>query len=577
MSDAGSRARTHPRRSDGEEYASPSDSEAITTLAKTLGGVCQRFPPALASCASSPRPLAALLAIVAVPLAASSPSSVRSCSCCVGAGDRRLRLSSAGAFPRWRRCATTGLRRSPRSPARTAASAPSTSSSVARWWTRRTLAGARAQRLPGRGGRGLLPPRGAGLLRHAARRRSRRSGPAAHLTGASTITQQACRNLAPHPGAQAVAGRCASGFSRPRMERALTKDQILNLYLNHIYFGHSRYGVEEAALFYFGKHAKELVVARGRGARRHRAAARAHQPGHQRRQGQEAPARTCCSQMVKHGFSLRSAERRRRWTSPSCWRPRPPPPVGLYYVEEIRRMLVARYGEAAVLDGGLQGGHRHGPEAPGAGRRGPPGGPRDAGPPDGLPGCAGRRSTPTRFASSRTLLEQRIAESGRRERDEHAASRTCSASSAEAPAPEDGGARARWSPAEGGVPTSRRERGAGPSGAARPRSRRACVSAATSPTVDDATRAATAGLRRADGARSSFSTVGWARPRGRGQVDAGARPKLSDVLSRGPAGAGARAQCDPAAQAARGDARPGAGGAGGADRHRPGHPPRAWR
>ena len=44
------------------------------------------------------------------------------------------------------------------------------------------------------------------------------------------------------------------------MEQALTKDQILNLYLNQIYFGHGRYGVEEAALYYFGKHAKDLGI-----------------------------------------------------------------------------------------------------------------------------------------------------------------------------------------------------------------------------------------------------------------------------------------------------------------------------
>src|SRR5258706_221129 len=46
----------------------------------------------------------------------------------------------------------------------------------------------------------------------------------------------------------------------PRMEKALTKDEILNLYVNTINFGHARYGVEEASLFYFGKHAKDLTL-----------------------------------------------------------------------------------------------------------------------------------------------------------------------------------------------------------------------------------------------------------------------------------------------------------------------------
>ena len=39
----------------------------------------------------------------------------------------------------------------------------------------------------------------------------------------------------------------------PRLEENLTKDEILFLYLNQIYLGHLRYGMEEAARFYFGK------------------------------------------------------------------------------------------------------------------------------------------------------------------------------------------------------------------------------------------------------------------------------------------------------------------------------------
>ena len=45
-----------------------------------------------------------------------------------------------------------------------------------------------------------------------------------------------------------------------KAEKTLTKDQILNLYVNQIYFGNNRYGIEEAALFYFGKHAREPTL-----------------------------------------------------------------------------------------------------------------------------------------------------------------------------------------------------------------------------------------------------------------------------------------------------------------------------
>src|SRR5690606_6547239 len=46
-----------------------------------------------------------------------------------------------------------------------------------------------------------------------------------------------------------------------RLEQHFGKDEILGLYLNHIYLGHGRWGVEEAASYYFGKHVEELEIA----------------------------------------------------------------------------------------------------------------------------------------------------------------------------------------------------------------------------------------------------------------------------------------------------------------------------
>src|SRR5262249_16171499 len=92
-----------------------------------------------------------------------------------------------------------------------------------------------------------------GMVRAAARTLLFGSRP----TGASTITQQVCRNILLTPE-RTVSRKIKEWILTPRIERALTKDQILNLYLNQINFGHGRQGMEEAALYYFGKHAKEL-------------------------------------------------------------------------------------------------------------------------------------------------------------------------------------------------------------------------------------------------------------------------------------------------------------------------------
>ncbi len=86
--------------------------------------------------------------------------------------------------------------------------------------------------------------------------------------GLKTMIRQAPGRVDDHPagGARTSSSATSARYSRkirewiltPRLEKALTKDQILGLYVNQIYFGHNRYGVEEAALFYFGKHAKDL-------------------------------------------------------------------------------------------------------------------------------------------------------------------------------------------------------------------------------------------------------------------------------------------------------------------------------
>ncbi|MBI2393980.1 MAG: transglycosylase domain-containing protein [Deltaproteobacteria bacterium] len=78
--------------------------------------------------------------------------------------------------------------------------------------------------------------------------------------GASTITQQVVKNLL-LDNERTYARKVREVLLARRIEQELSKDEILELYLNHIYFGHGRYGIEEAARGYFGKHARELTIA----------------------------------------------------------------------------------------------------------------------------------------------------------------------------------------------------------------------------------------------------------------------------------------------------------------------------
>jgi 1A family penicillin-binding protein len=84
------------------------------------------------------------------------------------------------------------------------------------------------------------------------------------VSGASTITQQLARNLLMSPEEryeQTLTRKLREAILAWRITRRYSKDEILALYLNEIYFGNLAYGVEAAAQTYFGKHVRDLDLA----------------------------------------------------------------------------------------------------------------------------------------------------------------------------------------------------------------------------------------------------------------------------------------------------------------------------
>lgn len=77
--------------------------------------------------------------------------------------------------------------------------------------------------------------------------------------GGSTITQQVARNFFLSPE-QTYTRKVSELFLALRIESALSKDEILELYLNKIFLGHRAYGVAAAAEFYYGKTLEQLDV-----------------------------------------------------------------------------------------------------------------------------------------------------------------------------------------------------------------------------------------------------------------------------------------------------------------------------
>lgn len=81
------------------------------------------------------------------------------------------------------------------------------------------------------------------------------------LQGASTITQQLARNAFPIGRERSMRRKIQEAVLALELERRYTKKEILEMYLNQIYFGRDAYGLEAAAQTYFGNTAEKLTLA----------------------------------------------------------------------------------------------------------------------------------------------------------------------------------------------------------------------------------------------------------------------------------------------------------------------------
>lgn len=88
-------------------------------------------------------------------------------------------------------------------------------------------------------------------------------GRSASISGTSTITQQLARNayLAEIKSQRSIRRKLSEMFIAWRLEKNLSKDEILEAYLNTIYLGYGNYGVSSAARTYFSKNVDELTLA----------------------------------------------------------------------------------------------------------------------------------------------------------------------------------------------------------------------------------------------------------------------------------------------------------------------------
>lgn len=80
------------------------------------------------------------------------------------------------------------------------------------------------------------------------------------VQGASTITMQLARNSYPDLNDRTFHRKLLEMMLARRIEKYCTKDQILDHYVNRIFFGNGLYGIQRASQVYFGKHASQLTL-----------------------------------------------------------------------------------------------------------------------------------------------------------------------------------------------------------------------------------------------------------------------------------------------------------------------------
>lgn len=173
------------------------------------------------------------------------------------------------------------------------------------------------------------------------------------VQGGSTITQQLAKN-AFLTQERTITRKIKEAFLARELEKRYTKDEILEMYLNHIYFGQGAYGVESAARYYFGKEAKDLSIAESA-----TLAAIPKSPNYfnpfENPQASKERKELVIDQMVKYGYiteeqgkkakaeELKLVTSRKKTSNPN-----------FYFIDMITQKVIDELGAEALYKGGLK-------------------------------------------------------------------------------------------------------------------------------------------------------------------------------------------------------------------------------
>ncbi len=171
------------------------------------------------------------------------------------------------------------------------------------------------------------------------------------VQGASTITQQLARTLF-LSRERTYKRKIRELILAFKMELILSKEKILEMYLNQIYFGHGAYGVGSASQTYFSKDLSDITLSEAAILAGLPKAPNTYSPYRNPELAKNRQEHVL-GRMVQTNF-ISKAEAKEAIEAELTFHRKSLKPIASYFLEHIRQTLVAHYGETMVYKGGLQ-------------------------------------------------------------------------------------------------------------------------------------------------------------------------------------------------------------------------------
>ena len=172
--------------------------------------------------------------------------------------------------------------------------------------------------------------------------------------GGSTITQQLAKN-AYLTQDRTLKRKIQEVFLALQLERQYTKQEILELYLNQIYFGQGAYGVQAAAQTYFGKNVEDLDLDECAMLAGIPKSPNYYSPQNNLQAAQERKA-TVLDQMAKYGYITETEAAKTKKMEPTIIKPKQKDTTNqaAYFVDYVTQLMIDKYGADAVYKEGLK-------------------------------------------------------------------------------------------------------------------------------------------------------------------------------------------------------------------------------